>query len=132
MAKTILFVDPDLLFVEPMRQKFLSAGYRVLYANSEAEARRILASTRPDVMVTEIILEHQDSGFCLAYEAKKRYPNLPVIIVSSVTWHTGLYFSLSTPEDHNWIHADALLDKPIRMEELESVIYSSIKPAKAA
>ena len=131
MAKTILFVDNDPLFVEQMRQEFLSLGYRILVARSQAEAERIIESTRPDVIVTEVALERQDAGFCLAWTAKRKYPDVPVVIVSSVTWHTGLYFSLSTPEDRNWIKADCFIDKPIRAEELESVVMNSLHKAKA-
>ena len=132
MIKTILLVDKDALFVEQIRQKFLASGFRMLCARTQAEAERILESTKPDVLVTEILLERQDAGFCLAWNAKKKYPSLPVVIVSSVTWHTGLYFSLSTPEDHQWIKADYFLDKPTRPEELESVIHHCLQPAKTA
>ena len=132
MAKTILFVDKDILFVEQMRQRFLSAGYRVLSARSQAEAERIIETTRPNVVVSEVLLEHQDGGFCLAWKVKKKYPDVPVIMVSAVTWHTGLYFNLSTPEDRTWIKADVFLDKPIRAEELESVVQSALQPAKVA
>ncbi|MDR1613926.1 MAG: response regulator [Planctomycetota bacterium] len=122
MARTILLVDKEPLFVEQTRQRFLSQGYRVLCARTQAEAERIIASTRPDIVVTEVVLDRQDGGFCLAWEVKKRYPDVPVVIVSSVTWHTGLYFNLSTPEDRNWIKADVFIDKPIRAEELDSAI----------
>ena len=132
MARTILFVDKDTLFVEQMRQVFLSAGYRILCAQSRAEAERIIQSTRPDIVITEVMLEHQDSGFCLAWEIKRKYPEAPVIMVSAVTWHTGLYFSLASTGERNWIRADAFLDKPIRAEELISVVHSLIKPVKAA
>lgn len=131
MASTILFVDKDTLFVEQMRQRFLSLGYRILVARTQAEAEHIVNSTRPDVVVTEVTLERQDGGFCLAWMVKKKYPDVPVIIVSSVTWHTGLYFSLSTPEDKNWIKADYFLDKPIRAEELESVVFTLLHKTKA-
>ena len=128
MLKTILLVDNDPLFIEQIRQHFLGKGYRILCARSQAEAERILESTQPDVMVTEAVLERPDAGFCLAWKAKRLYPGLKVAMVSSVTWHTGLYFSLSTPEDRAWIKADAFLDKPIRVEELESVIVHSLMP----
>ncbi len=132
MAKTILIVDQDMLFVEPIRQKLITAGYKVLTARSQAEAERIIESTRPDLMITEVMLEHMDSGFCLAWKAKNKYPNLPVIMVSAVTWHTGLYFGISTPEDRLWIKGDVFLNKPIRTEELDSAIVSALQLAKAA
>ena len=132
MAKTILIVDQDLLFVEPIRQKLISEGYKVLTAQRQKDAERILSSTRPDLMISEIMLEHMDSGFCLAWQARKKYPSLPIIIISSVTWHTGLAFTLSTPEDRTWINAGVFLNKPIRPEELEDAIISALQPLKAA
>ncbi|MCC8180383.1 MAG: response regulator [Planctomycetes bacterium] len=132
MVKTILLVDKEPLFMEEVRKYFLTHGFRVLCARSQAEAERILESTKPDVMVTEIMLERQDGGFCLAWKAKKIYPDLPVLIVSAVTWHTGLYFGLSSDEDKNWIKADFFMDKPLRVEELDAVIKTLLNPAKTA
>ena len=132
MAKTVLIVDKDLLFVEPIRQKLIPGGYKVLTARSRLEAERILECTRPDLLITEVMLEQMDGGFCLAWKAKKKYPDMPVVMVSAVTWHTGLYFTLSTTEDRTWIKADAFLNKPVRPEELEGVLLSALHPPKAA
>lgn len=132
MLKTIVMVDNDTLFVEQMRQQFIAAEFRVLWAANEAEALRIVEKVRPDVVITEVRLEHQDGGFCLAWQVKKKYPDVPVIIVSSVTWHTGLYFSLSTSGDRAWIKAEAFLDKPIRFEELNAVVKKVLSVPKAA
>ena len=131
MGKTILVVDKDLSFVDKLRQKYMTAGWQVLCARSKAEAQGIFAATRPDVVVTEVILEHMDSGFCLAWEFKQKYPDVPVIIVSDVAWKTGLTFKLSSAGAKNWIKADAFLDKPVRLEELETLI-DTLLTAKAA
>lgn len=132
MNRTILLVDKDALFVEEMRRRLIDHGYRVLCARTQAEGERIIDSVRPDLVVTEVLLERPDGGFCLAWHSKKKHPDVPVIMVSAVTWHTGLYFNLSTAEDRNWIKADLFLDKPIRVEELESAIQSMLKPARTA
>ena len=126
MAHTILLVDTDRLFLEQTRQRLQGASYRVLCAHSQAEAEMILERSRPDVLSTEVRLERPDAGFGLAWSAKRRYADLPVLIVSNVTWRTGLFFNLSRPEDHAWIRADAFLDKPIRNEELESAIRQAL------
>ncbi|MDL2226293.1 response regulator [Deltaproteobacteria bacterium OttesenSCG-928-M10] len=132
MARTVLFVDKDTMFVERMRQMLHSAGYRIICAQSRQEARRIIGVSRPDIVITEVMLEHQDGGFCLAWELKKKYPDVPVVMVSAVTWHTGLYFSLASTGERNWIKADAFLDKPIRYEELMAVVQRLLHPLKAA
>ena len=132
MAKTILLVDTDKLFVEQMRQRLLSVGYRVLCARTQVEAERIVNDSRPDAVVSEVLLDKPDGGFCLSWQVKNKYPDVPVILVSNVTWHTGLYFSLSSPEDKLWIKADYFLDKPIRSEELEAIIKKCIHSNKSA
>lgn len=130
MAQTILLLDKDPLFMEQTRQRMLGAGFRVLCARSVEEADRILQSAKPDVVVSEVMLKRLDGGFVLAWKVKNKYPDVPVILVSDVTWKTGLYFNLSTPEDRAWIRADYFLDKPVRWEELESVIRQSLRHAK--
>lgn len=122
MVKTILVVDSDNGFVDQVRQKLLASGYRVLTARNQAEAERIMETTVPDLMVTEVMLERPDAGFGLAWETKKKHPDMPVIIASGVTWKTGLDFGLDTAEQRSWIKADYFLNKPIRPEQIESVI----------
>lgn len=126
MVKTILVVDGDNAFVDQVRQKLLASGYRVLTARNQAEAEKIFESSTPDLMVTEVMLERPDAGFGLAWETKKKFPNMPVIIASAVTWKTGLDFGLDTAEQRSWIKADYFLDKPIRPEQLESVIQQCL------
>lgn len=132
MARTVLFVDKDTTFVERMRQVLHSAGYRIICARNRQEAECIIEVSRPDIVITEVMLEHQDGGFCLAWETKRKYPDVPVVMVSDVTWHTGLYFSLASGGERNWIKADAFLDKPVRYEELMAAVQRLLYPVKAA
>jgi len=122
MPQTILLVDKDAAFVDRMRQGLVEAGYRVVCARGAVEAERILDTKRPDMVITEVMLEHPDGGFCLAAHVKRAHPGLPVLMVSEVTWKTGLFFGLSTPEERAWIKADAFIDKPVRFEELEAQV----------
>jgi len=124
MLKTILFVEKDALFAEQMRSLFLAANYRVLHALSEATAEETFSATRPDLLIADVMLNHPDGGFCLAWKLKRKYPEVPVILVSSVTWHTDLYFNLTSPGARGWIKADAFFDKPIRAEELMAAVQS--------
>ena len=130
--RTILFVDKDALFAEQMRQIFLAAGYRVLHARSEAAAQEIFSTIRPDLLITEVMLNHPDGGFCLAWQLKRKYPEVPVILVSSVTWHTDMYFNLASPGGRDWIKADVFLDKPVRAEELMAAVQGVLQSAKAS
>jgi two-component system, OmpR family, response regulator len=63
-------------------------------------------------------MEHTDSGFTLCHHIKKRYPDVPVIIITAVTSETGLEFDSYTAEERSWVKADSMLSKPIRVEQL--------------
>ena len=129
MSQTILLVDDDIQFVNQTRQRLADSGYQVLCARSRAEAESMLEQSKPDALVSEVMLERPDAGFCLAWSAKKRYPKMPVLLVSSVTWRTGLQFNLSRSGDSAWIQADAFINKPVRSEELENEIRRSLRPS---
>jgi len=118
----VLLVEDDQDFLFQQRLQLENAGFRVIAAQSQAEAEEILASTRPDVAVVDVMMEHPDSGFVLCHRIHKKDPTIPVIIVTSVNSETGLDFDVTTQADRRWIHADALLAKPIRFEQLHQEI----------
>ncbi len=53
---------------------------------------------------------------------KKKYPGMPVVLVTAVTSETGLEFDAATDEERSWVKADALLAKPVRFEQLKREI----------
>jgi CheY-like chemotaxis protein len=44
--------------------------------------------------------------------------NIPVILLTSATYVTGMKFGASTKEEKEWIHADGWLNKPIVVDDL--------------
>ena len=44
------------------------------------------------------------------------------VVISGVSFRTGLHFDLSDPGAREWINADAVLDKDIRFEQLDDVL----------
>ena len=53
---------------------------------------------------------------------RKAYPASRAIILSDVAAKTGIQFDLSGDDAHNWIHADAIMDQTIRMEQLDCLL----------
>jgi hypothetical protein len=43
-------------------------------------------------------------------------------MVTAVAAETGLAFNVKTREEHRWIKADSLLEKPVRAEQLQREI----------
>jgi len=121
-SKTILLVDDDIDFLTQIRLRLEAAGYDVMTAENESDAEAILSEKRPDLAIVDLMMDQTDGGFALSYHIKKKYPDTPVIIVTAVSSETGLEFDATTPEERSWIKAEALLDKPIRFEQLQKEI----------
>lgn len=114
----VLVVDDDEDFRQQLRLQLEAAGYTVTTAEGETAADAILAEVRPDLAIVDLMMEHADGGFALSYRLKKRYPEVPVVMVTGVTHETGLDFTTDTAAERAWIKADAVLGKPVRFEQL--------------
>jgi CheY-like chemotaxis protein len=74
------------------------------------------------------MMENLDSGFILSYKTKKKYPDVPVIIVTAVTSDTGMMFGVDTAEEKSWIKADLYLEKGLRPEQLKLEMTRLLTP----
>lgn len=116
--KTVLVVDDDIDFLIQTETVLKANGFEVVKAESQKEAEELLQTLKPDLAILDLMMEHFDGGFALAYHVKKLYPGTPVIICSAVTSETGMRFDAATEEERSWIKADLFLAKPIRHEQL--------------
>jgi CheY-like chemotaxis protein len=116
--KLILLADDDQDYVLSYKLQLEAAGYQVRVAHSGAEAQDLLETVKPDLAVVDLMMEEPDTGFTLCYHLKQKYPGVPVIMVTGVAGEAGIGFDVSTEEERTWIKADAMLDKPIRFEQL--------------
>lgn len=127
MAPRILVVDDDIDLQTQLRLQLEAAGYEVIAADGYSTARVVLDETQPDLAILDMMLEETDGGLKLAYQIKKKTPELPVIMVSSVTSRSGLEFDAITDGERAWIKADAFLAKPVRFEQLQREIKRLLK-----
>lgn len=112
--------DPDLRF--QVRLALEGLGFQVADAAGQEEATALLADLAPDIAILDLMMEHEDSGFILAWQVKQRHPACPVVLVTAVSARTGMDFQAASREERSWIRADAVLTKPIRFEQLEKEI----------
>lgn len=126
-TRTVLLVDDDADYLLGKKLELQAAGYTVLEAESSLKAEELIEQTKPDIAVIDLMMEEDDSGFTLCYFIKKRFPDVPVIIVTGVASETGIDFDAATREERAWIKADALLAKPVRFEQLEREIKRLMK-----
>jgi len=131
-AKTVLIVDDDLDILEQYTMILKAEGHNIVQAGSLAEAEETILTVRPDLAILDLMMDEKDAGFVLCNQLKRLYANLPVIIVSNVTPITGIDFRPRNAEEHSWVRADVMLNKPIVAERLRSEIRRLLDQAPAS
>ncbi|MCR4438793.1 MAG: response regulator [bacterium] len=114
----ILIVDDDPDYVEITKSILESKDYEVVTAHSKAEAEQRIATSRPDLIILDIIMDRMNDGFKLCYQLKHdpALRSIPVFAISSVNQVTGFTFSPET--DGEYFEADDFAEKPIKADEL--------------
>ncbi len=120
--KNILLVDNDKDFLILLKDEIKKCfqNWKIRMAISRLEANQILNHYSPDIVISEIMLEEIDDGLVLTYDIKKKNSSTLVIILTAVTSKTGIEFDLINPFEKVWIKADAILYKPVRIEQILS------------
>ena len=118
----VLLVDDDEDILEQLSQIFQADGFQVKTAGSRAEAEDALLGFHPDLCVFDLMMEEMDAGFVLSNTAKKIYPEVPVILLTAVLSSTGMDFRPKSDTARAWVKADAILDKPVRPEQLREEV----------
>jgi CheY-like chemotaxis protein len=78
----VLLVEDECLISEMVAESLARQGFCVHTATSGTEALRHLASTRVDVLFTDIALDGGMDGTALAQRARSLLPDLPVVYAS--------------------------------------------------
>ena len=85
-VNTILVVDDEPDALRLFRRMLASAGrnYRVLRASSAKQARQIMRDTRPDVVLTDLVMPETD-GYRLIAEmrADPARRDIPIVVISA-------------------------------------------------
>lgn len=114
----ILFVEDDPDFRTENAQKLRDAGFEVVEAEGETSATELLRRDTFDLAIVDLVMETADSGFTLCYHIKKKIPGMPTILITGINEEMELSFSLDSEAERDWIKAEALLNKPMRFEQI--------------
>jgi CheY-like chemotaxis protein len=130
--RKILIVDDDADILSQMRVILEANNYIVYTCDNSREAFDIFEEVKPDAVASDLMMEEMDSGFMLTYKIKKTEhgKKIPVILLTSATYVTGYKFDAFTQEEKDWLKCDAVLNKPISVEELLKNIESFFEAAK--
>jgi DNA-binding response OmpR family regulator len=84
-AHIILVVENDVLIRMPLAEYLRECGYRVFEAADVAEAKAVLnADTPVDLVFADANLPGEENGFMLASWVRQHYPNIEVLLTSSI------------------------------------------------
>lgn len=132
VKKKILLVDDDPDLIEQNSTLLLSKGYEVVTADNVPDAWEMFKREKPDAAVLDLIMEEHDSGFILAHRIKRdEYgKTIPVFLLTSATYVTGMKFGITTSEEQEWINCDAWFNKPINIDELSNKLEEFFEKQK--
>lgn len=127
MKKYKMFIaDDDQDYLFQLKFFFENSGFEVESSFFQKEAEKIIPNLKVDIVILDLMMENDDSGFILARLIKKHHPETPVIIVTAVATETGISFSGEETGDNDWIKADLCLEKGIRHDQLLKEVMSLI------
>ena len=118
MPGTVLVVDDD----DPVRvmlaRLLRTQGYGVLQAAHAEGARAILETSRPDLVISDIVMPGE-SGIELRRELSERWPNLPVILISGYSAEGPAEFAARTPKT-------AFVQKPFAPDHFLALVEQTL------
>jgi two-component system response regulator GlrR len=82
-ASTILLIDDDPSVCEALRRVLTVEGWNVLTAQSGEQALRRLATSEPDLMITDLCMT-KINGWDLLFHEKLQRPGLPIFVITAL------------------------------------------------
>lgn len=120
----ILVVDDEKIARESLEYALTKEGYNVVLAKSGSEAIEKLKAHKFDLVITDLVMGDID-GHAVLEEAKKRCPDTRLIMI------TG-YASVDTAVQALRMGAFHYIEKPIKFDEVRSVVRDALNPKAPA
>lgn len=126
MAK-ILIVDDDHELVEATMALLEAKGFGAIGAFNGEEGYQKAHAEKPDLILLDVMMAHDSEGFDIA---KRLHDDpvtqgVPVIIITGIRKAKHLPFRFEPDED--WLPVKAVLEKPVRPEDLLRQVKDALK-----
>lgn len=125
---TIFLVDDDEDYRQVNRMVLESVGYRVLCFACPNDAMAELENERPDLVVTDLMMDSLDDGLQLsrAIKTNPRFTDTPVLIVTGMSRELGLSIAPRGEQELDALYANGFLEKPtapmVLLREVERLL----------
>lgn len=115
----ILVVDDEVSIIDLLSAFLEEEGYQVITANNGQEGLNRLASARPDVVISDVMMPVLDGReLCRRMQADRHYKSIPIVLMSAIRTASSL----------NGCNYAALLKKPFELNEVLQTIALLVKP----
>ncbi len=112
----VLLIDDDADLVAVNEAVFVASGFKVEKAYNGDEGFELALTSKPDVIVLDVMMTTKSEGFDLARQLRgaEGTKEIPLIMLTSV--HTTVPFRYEP--DGEYLPVDLFLDKPVAPEAL--------------
>jgi DNA-binding response OmpR family regulator len=119
MPKRILIVDDDADFRTSVTEVLRAEGHEVLIATSGKQGVEQARAERPDLIVLDIMMEHDWAGYevnqAVKYASGDAAAAIPILMVSSIQVDPATLFYRAT--EVGMVTPDSYLTKPLDIQE---------------
>lgn len=112
----ILVVDDDSSIRRLLSYMLEKAGYTVITAEDGIEALARVESTKPDVVITDLMMSKLDGyGLCRSIRGHREYDNIRIIVLTARDQSSDIELLKASG-------VDSVMKKPINPQELTKTI----------
>ena len=123
MAARILLVDDEEMVRMQIRSSLELEGYEVREASNGREAMEMLASYKPDLMITDILMPEKE-GIETIREARQQQADIKIIAISGGVRSENMDFLKIAKR----LGADLALGKPFGRQLLLDMVHQLLGP----
>src|SRR5207249_10906411 len=122
---TVYFIDDSATMREVIKIAFRRENIHVITCADAASALAQFEQTRPDVVITDVIMPDQDGySVCSQIKQHPEFSEVPVVLMSGVV-------NKSVADKAVSVKADELIRKPFQPQELIGRVKSLLQPKSA-
>lgn len=118
LQPVILIVDDDSAVRMMLARLLRTQGYEVLQASDARAAHQVLESGPPDLVISDIVMPGE-SGIELRRNIARRWPEVPVILISGYSADGPAEFAARTPNT-------AFVQKPFQADHLLGLVRDTL------
>jgi CheY-like chemotaxis protein len=118
----IFVIDDDPDFRKVISMMLESKSYDVVTAKNPQEAKKMLLTEKPDLILLDIMMDSIFDGYSLCDEIRtsdeyQELKDTPIIFISAVKEKAGSRVTFDTSE-HGLVGPDDYIDKPVQPDDL--------------